>query len=86
MIPVNRLKGLDIYNGKHLYTDCSICKRTVDLGEFDYEQRFPKLVDFFHNRCNAQDLTWLNENQREILISGICGKCFDDMFKGEDDE
>jgi hypothetical protein len=28
----------------------------------------------------------VNEDQREFLISGICGKCFDKMFVEPDDE
>lgn len=29
---------------------------------------------------------YLSEDERELLISGVCGKCFDDMFAGEDDD
>ena len=27
----------------------------------------------------------LNVNERELMISGICGRCFDEMFDDEDD-
>ena len=29
-------------------------------------------------------LPYLNENQRELMISRICGKCFDKMFDKEE--
>ncbi len=29
-------------------------------------------------------LPHLSAGQREILISGICGRCFDDLFEEED--
>jgi hypothetical protein len=25
----------------------------------------------------------LSDDERELLISGICGKCFDDLFRGD---
>lgn len=28
----------------------------------------------------------LNEDDRELMISGVCGKCFDEMFADEDDK
>jgi len=36
-------------------------------------------------------MPYLSDNEREVLISGVCGTCFDDMFgpqagQGEDDE
>ena len=36
-------------------------------------------------------MPYLSDNEREILISGVCGTCFDNMFgpqagQGEDDE
>jgi hypothetical protein len=35
----------------------------------------------------AQDVfPYLSADQREFLISGICGKCWDEMFAPPDDE
>ena len=32
-------------------------------------------------------MPYLSPDEREILISGVCGRCFDEMFgEGEDDE
>ena len=32
-------------------------------------------------------MPYLSAGEREILISGICGRCFDEMFgEGEDEE
>jgi hypothetical protein len=32
-------------------------------------------------------MPYLSADEREILISGVCGRCFDEMFgEGEDDE
>ena len=32
-------------------------------------------------------MPYLSPDEREILISGVCGRCFDAMFgEGEDDE
>lgn len=40
----------------------------------------------FHNGTHAQDaFPYLTEDQRELLISEICGTCFEAMF-AEDDE
>ncbi len=41
----------------------------------------------FQNGEFAQDcFPYLPANEREFLISGICGKCWDEMFPSEDED
>ena len=61
---------------KHTITiDCDVCKRT-------YEIVVPvEGLEKWHNGALIQDaLPTLSVDQRELLISGTCGKCFDKMF------
>ena len=42
-------------------------------------------LDSWENGALIQDaMPYLSADEREILISGICGECFDDMFAGEE--
>ena len=61
---------------------CRVCKRTVDIPVLgpDYEK--------WEQGALIQDaMPYLSAGEREILISGTCDPCFDQMFgEGEDDE
>ena len=42
-------------------------------------------LDSWENGALIQDaMPYLSADDREILISGICGECFDNMFAGEE--
>ena len=42
-------------------------------------------LDSWQNGALIQDaMPYLSADEREILISGICGECFDNMFAGEE--
>ena len=42
-------------------------------------------LDAWENGALILDaMTCLSADEREILISGICGECFDNMFAGEE--
>jgi len=71
-------------NGKQTYTFTCACRRCSRKEEitvqgpdlFRYNQGAPMQVAF----------PYLNTSQREMLISGTCGPCFDEMFPPEDEE
>jgi hypothetical protein len=63
------------------YSKCRICEK-----EYTFEANTNDLLDWQRGHKHIQDaLPYLNANTRELLISGTCGKCFDEMF-GTDDE
>ena len=42
-------------------------------------------LDAWQSGTNIQNaMPYLSADDREILISGICGECFDNMFGGEE--
>jgi hypothetical protein len=44
-------------------------------------------LDRFRDGVFAQDcFSYLSAEEREFLISGICGKCWDELFSTEDEE
>ena len=48
-------------------------------------------ADYIYWRYNRQDLIQnvfphLTADERELMISGICGKCYDELFKDDEDE
>lgn len=60
---------------------CISCKveHSIDVHPADMER--------YKNGVHAQNaFPYLTEDQRELLISQICGTCFDAMFEGDDVE
>lgn len=61
---------------------CRSCKKQVDI-EMSLEQLrelsigIKKIQEIFPEKTSGE---------REILISGICGECFDDLFSDENEE
>lgn len=46
------------------------------------EEQYQRLVQWKAGKMNIQDaLPDLSADDRELLISSICGKCYDKMFK-----
>ena len=59
---------------------CGVCSQmhNVAVREVDFNTwQGGKLIQ------NA--MPYLSADERELLISGTCGKCFDDMFGGDDE-
>ena len=64
-------------NEYELSGQCIICGKNVTVGPITGESLIA-----WRNGTFAQDaFPNLNLDQREFIISGICGKCFDKMFE-----
>lgn len=77
MCPSNLFKRIDSSTVK---LTCRKCKgsETIAFSE-DQEQRW-------RNGALIQNVApELTADQREVLISGTCGVCFEKMFGGDDD-
>lgn len=66
------------------YTYKTICKMCKGVGYFKADPK--DIYEWKENGMMIQKaLPYLNADIRELLISGTCGKCFDDLF-GEIEE
>lgn len=69
---------------KFIFIMCQDCRtyKTVNITQEQYE-------DWLENKSNLPLIQYhfshLTEDKRELLISNICGPCFDKIF-GEEDE
>lgn len=63
-----------------VYLTCRMCNTDFGLKvEKDDLARF-------QNGEHIQDvMPYLTADERELFISGICGKCFDHLFEGDDE-
>lgn len=60
---------------KDYKTICNFC------GETNVISANPKDIKKWQNGALIQDaIPYLNRNQRELLISGMCGKCFETLL------
>lgn len=70
-------------NGVHEYefltVRCPTCKNQEKI-----RVKGEDLFAYNQGKHVQQAFPYLTPAQRERLITGICGKCFDDMFKEED--
>ncbi|MET3507067.1 hypothetical protein [Halalkalibacter oceani] len=59
---------------------CRMCKKehSVQMKKVDYDR-----VNNGEHIQNAAP--YLTADERELLISGICGKCFDELFAGDEE-
>lgn len=76
------IKVVKIAEGKYnLSTMCLICGKTegVIVNSQDY-------FNWNHGMHIQNAFPYLTANQREILISGFCGQCFDETFAGIEDK
>ena len=64
-----------------IITSCPFCGHAneVEVNENDY-------WDWQDGKLAQDAFPYLNANEREMLISGICPSCWLGMFGGEDDE
>lgn len=66
-----------------IYMDCSMCgeQHTLKVRVEDY------LVYDSPNRPHIQDIfPYLSPAERELMISGICPKCWEKLFPPEPDD
>ena len=65
-----------------IVTKCRICEKTEDIDAY--------LEDFNEWRKgekNIQDcFPYMSPSHRELLLSGICEKCWDEMYKEHEEE
>lgn len=59
---------------------CMICRKQYAVEMKDEAHR--RWMSGEHIQDVAPELT---DSEREILISGVCGKCFDEMFAEEEE-
>ena len=62
--------------------NCAVCskQKTLYIPESEW-------LDWRNDAGHIQDvLKSVSADDRELLLSGTCGLCFDAMFAGEDDE
>lgn len=69
------------YKEVTIITTCPICGHAneVEVNEIDY-------LDWQDGMLAQDAFPYLNANEREMLISGICPSCWDNMFSPEDEE
>ena len=67
-----------IVNRKYI---CRFCGKEVTVQA--EEEKFSRLDAGAHVQDVFPDL---GVNYRELMISGICGECFDQIFENDDDE
>jgi hypothetical protein len=62
--------------------DCTKCKRSIELPTTNARVEQWRSSGQLIQRA----LPELNADERELLISGYCGKCFDALFADDDEE
>ena len=69
------------YKEVTVITTCPICGHAneVEVNEMDY-------LDWQDGMLVQDAFPYLSANEREMLISGICPSCWDNMFPPEEDE
>lgn len=66
-----------------VYVPCSICGEDIELQVYEKDA----LEYMSPDRRHVQDIfPYLSASERELLISHICPKCWDDMFGGDEEE
>ena len=61
---------------------CNICRKEIEIKMTDEE-----FNAYLSGQGHIQDiLPRLSEDERELLISGICGPCFDNLFRETDED
>ncbi len=64
-----------------IITECPICHElhTVIVKVEDY-------FDWCNGKGTYEAFPYLSANERELLITGVCPKCWDAMMPAEEDE
>jgi hypothetical protein len=74
--------GMNLITRKTIVAvDCIQCKETqhITVGTAD-------LTNWENGELIQNAMPYLTAGQREILISGVCETCFDNMFAGEEED
>ncbi|UKM63098.1 hypothetical protein [Weizmannia phage Youna2] len=58
-----------------LEVTCRCCKKVYELNVTEEQ-----IIRYREGAFAQHAFSHLSPNERELLISGICGKCFDEMF------
>jgi len=68
--------------GYRISTECHVCGKVFVSPLFQYDQYVR-----WQNGAHAQDAfpEWSPSDRELFLISGTCGKCFDEMMGGFED-
>ncbi len=61
-----------------LWATCNHCK-----GQTEMMVRFEDYKAWENGKVIQDAMPYLTPGEREVLISGTCGSCFDKMFGGE---
>ena len=68
-------------NSTPFHRNCNTCGREVKMLVDSQD-----LVAWMEGELIQNAMPYLTPDERELLISGICGTCFDDMFPPENDD
>jgi hypothetical protein len=65
-----------------VYAECRLCGKVSPI-----ECNKEDLIKWKNKEGYVQDLLhYLSADQRELLISGTCGECFDSLFPPDDED
>ena len=72
--------SMDTSNKINLDCTCIICvkQKTIQVNKSDY-------TEYNNGKLIQLAFPYLNSNDRELIRSGICGDCYDSIFKEDDD-
>lgn len=54
--------------------------------DFELKVKETDLIRVRNGEYIQDVMSYLSADERELLISGICGKCFDDMFADDEED
>ena len=60
---------------------CISCKK-----EYKIEVNTSDLYSYMNGKLVQNAFPYLSAGERELLVSGVCDKCFIDMFKDDNEE
>lgn len=60
---------------------CKICE-----DEFDLDVTSSQLFQWKQGALIQRVFPYLNADERELIMTGMCGKCYDELFYDDGDE
>lgn len=60
---------------------CKICE-----DEFDLDVTSSQLFQWKQGALIQRVFSYLNADERELIMTGMCGKCYDELFYDDGDE
>ena len=64
-----------------MWTTCRVCKNQVEM-----QVHVEDVTAWENGELIQNAMPYLTPDEREILISGTCGPCFDGMFGSEEEK